>query len=56
MADRQQIQGWLDKLRAGTLVEADLQQALDHLERRNIGRQLAQAAAIAISEHRQHRR
>ena len=32
MADRQQIQGWLDKLRAGTLVEADLQQALDHLD------------------------
>ena len=31
MADRQQIQGWLDKLRAGTLVEADLQQALDRL-------------------------
>ena len=31
MADRQQIQGWLDKLRAGTLAEADLQQALDHL-------------------------
>ena len=31
MANRQQIQEWLDKLRAGTLVEADLQQALDHL-------------------------
>ena len=31
MADQQQIQGWLDKLRAGTLVEADLQQALDRL-------------------------
>ena len=31
MADKQQIQGWLDKLRAGTLVEADLQQVLDHL-------------------------
>ena len=31
MADKQQIQGWLDKLRAGTLVEADLQQALDRL-------------------------
>ena len=31
MADRQQIQEWLDKLRAGTLVEADLQQALDRL-------------------------
>ena len=32
MADRQQIQGWLDKLRAGTLVEADLQQALNRLD------------------------
>ena len=32
MADRQQIQKWLDKLRAGTLVEADLQQALDRLD------------------------
>ena len=32
MADRQQIQEWLDKLRAGTLVEADLQQALDRLD------------------------
>ena len=31
MVDKQQIQGWLDKLRAGTLVEADLQQALDRL-------------------------
>ncbi len=31
MADRQQIQQWLDKLRAGTLVEADFQQALDRL-------------------------
>ena len=31
MADRQQIQEWLDKLRAGTLVAADLQQALDRL-------------------------
>ena len=31
MADKQQIQGWLDKLRAGTLAEADLQQVLDHL-------------------------
>ena len=31
MAGRQQIQGWLDKLRAGTLVEADLQQVLDRL-------------------------
>ena len=31
MPDRQQIQRWLDKLRAGTLVEADLQQALDSL-------------------------
>ena len=31
MADKQQIQGWLDKLRAGTLAEADLQQALDRL-------------------------
>ena len=31
MSDKQQIQGWLDKLRAGTLVEADLQQALDRL-------------------------
>ena len=29
MPDKQQIQEWLDKLRAGTLVEADLQQALD---------------------------
>ena len=32
MADRQQIQEWLDKLRAGTLVEADLQQALNRLD------------------------
>lgn len=32
MADKQQIQGWLEKLRAGTLVEADLQQALDRLD------------------------
>lgn len=32
MPDKQQIQGWLDKLRAGTLVEADLQQALDRLD------------------------
>ena len=31
MSDKQQIQGWLDKLRAGTLVEADLQQALERL-------------------------
>ena len=31
MSDKQQIQGWFDKLRAGTLVEADLQQALDRL-------------------------
>ena len=31
MPDKQQIQGWLDKLRAGTLVETDLQQALDRL-------------------------
>ena len=31
MADRQQIQEWLDKLRAGTLAETDLQQALDRL-------------------------
>ena len=31
MVDKQQIQGWLDKLRAGTLMEADLQQALDRL-------------------------
>ena len=31
MADKQHIQGWLDKLRAGRLVEADLQQALDRL-------------------------
>ena len=31
MPDKQQIQSWLDKLRAGTLVEADLQQALDRL-------------------------
>lgn len=31
MADKQQIQEWLDKLRAGTLVEADLQGALDRL-------------------------
>ena len=29
MTDKKQIQEWLDKLRAGTLVEADLQQALD---------------------------
>ena len=33
MPDKQQIQSWLDKLRAGTLVEADLQQALDRLDR-----------------------
>ena len=33
MPDKQQIQGWLDKLRAGTLVEADLQQALDCLDK-----------------------
>ena len=32
MPDKQQIQEWLDKLRAGTLVEADLQQALDRLD------------------------
>ena len=32
MPDKQQIQSWLDKLRAGTLVEADLQQALDRLD------------------------
>ena len=32
MADKQQIQEWLDKLRAGTLVEADLQQALVRLD------------------------
>ena len=32
MADKQQIQEWLDKLRTGTLVEADLQQALDRLD------------------------
>ena len=31
MADKRQIQEWLDKLRAGTLAEADLQQALDRL-------------------------
>ena len=31
MADKQQIQGWLDKLRAGTLAEVDLQQALERL-------------------------
>ncbi len=31
MANKQEIQRWLDKLRAGTLVEADLQQALDRL-------------------------
>lgn len=31
MANRRQIQQWIDKLRAGTLVEADLQQALDEL-------------------------
>ena len=31
MPDKQQIQKWLDKLRTGTLVEADLQQALDRL-------------------------
>ena len=34
MADKQQIQEWLDKLRAGTLVEADLQQALNSLNDR----------------------
>ena len=32
MADKRQIQEWLDKLRAGTLAEADLQQALDSLD------------------------
>ena len=32
MPDKHQIQGWLDKLRAGTLVEADLQQVLDRLD------------------------
>ena len=32
MVDKQQIQEWLDKLRAGTLVEADLQQVLDRLD------------------------
>ena len=32
MVDKQQIQEWLDKLRAGTLVEADLQQALGRLD------------------------
>ena len=32
MPDKQQIQDWLDKLRAGTLVETDLQQALDCLD------------------------
>ena len=32
MPDKQQVQEWLDKLRAGTLVEADLQQALDRLD------------------------
>lgn len=32
MADKQQIQEWLDKLRAGTLVEADLQGALGRLD------------------------
>ncbi len=31
MDHRQQIREWLDKLRAGTLVEDDLQQALDRL-------------------------
>ena len=31
MPDKYQIQNWLDKLRAGTLVETDLQQALDRL-------------------------
>ena len=31
MVDKQQIQRWVDKLRAGTLMEADLQKALDHL-------------------------
>ena len=31
MPDKHQIQEWLDKLRAGTLVEMDLQQALDRL-------------------------
>ena len=32
MPDKHQIQEWLDKLRAGTLVEADLQQVLDRLD------------------------
>ena len=31
MGYKRQIQEWLDKLRAGTLVEDDLQQALDRL-------------------------
>ena len=34
MADKQQIQEWLDKLRAGTLAETDFQQALDSLNDR----------------------
>ena len=32
MDDKQQIEQWLDKLRAGTLVEDDLQQALNRLK------------------------
>ncbi len=35
MDDKQQIQQWLDKLRAGTLVEEDFQQALNHLSSRS---------------------
>ena len=37
MPDKHQIQGWLDKLRAGTLVEADLQQVLDRLDETSDG-------------------
>lgn len=35
MDHRQQIREWLDKLRAGTLVEDDLQRALDRLNGRS---------------------
>jgi hypothetical protein len=35
MDDKQQIQQWLDKLRAGTLVEDDFQQALNRFDSRS---------------------
>ena len=36
MDDKQQIQQWLDKIRAGTLVEDDFQQALNRLNSRSL--------------------